>query len=180
MDFNMFLFVLAGALVIILNIFAIFWFGGMLIPIISFGGPYVPSSNERVRRMLKMAEITTNDIVVDLGSGDGRLLIGALEQGAQYAIGYEIHPGLAKYARTKLARKGMTDRSTVFHKSMWKADLSNVTLVLLYQIPYAMEKLGDKLLSELPSGARVVSNAFTFPNWKPIKDEADIHVYIKK
>jgi len=129
--------------------------------------------------MLQIAHITPNDIVIDLGSGDGKLLVAALEAGAKRAIGYEIHPGLAKFSQTKLARKGMRDRSRVFCKSMWKADLSDVTLVLLYQIPYAMGKLGDKLLSELPPGARVVSNAFEFPNWKPTKSEGDVHVYIK-
>lgn len=180
MNLTIFLLLLGAVFIVVLNLFAIWWFGGMLIPLLAGGGPYVPSNDNRVKKMIELAKIKSNDVVMDLGSGDGRLLIAALEAGAGNAIGYEVHPGLVKFSRKKLARKGFADQSTIFKKSMWDADMSGITLVLLYQIPYSMEKLGEKLLSELPRGARVVSNAFEFPNWEFAESDSGVHVYVKQ
>ena len=96
MDLITFALVLAATLVIAVNLVAIYWFGSMLIPLVSGGAPYVPTRPEIMERMLKVAQIGPDDVVVDLGSGDGRLVIAAMEAGAKRSMGYEIHPGLTK------------------------------------------------------------------------------------
>ena len=65
----------------------------------------------------------------------------------------------------------------VKNQSMWHADISQATVVFLYQLPYVMKKLGGKLKTELPRGARVISNAFPIPDWKPITQEKNVYVY---
>jgi phospholipid N-methyltransferase len=86
MDLITFGLLLAAALLIAANLFALYWFGGMLIPIFAGGGPYVPTRMEIVNRMIHVANLTPNDVVVDLGSGDGRLVIAAMHAGAQGAM----------------------------------------------------------------------------------------------
>lgn len=180
MNFITFILVIGAGFVIALNFFAIYWFGGMLIPLISGGGPYVPTSPDRVKRMIRFANITSNDTVIDLGSGDGRLLIAAAQAGAKQAIGYEIHPGLVRISRLKARKNNVQDKVLIKKESLWRADVSKANVILLYQIPYAMEKIENKLTTELPAGTRVVSNGFKFPNWKQKDEEADIFLYIKE
>lgn len=174
---TLFLIVLfGGVIVIIACLSAIFWFGGLLLPLIFSGAPFVPSSKERVKAMIKLADIKPTDRVMDLGSGDGQFLIEAVKAGVKSAEGYEIHPGLVWFSRWR-ARKNKNIR--VNRKSFWDADVSKADVVFLYQLSNHMTKLEVKLQKELPSGARVISNAFTFPNWKPVKQEGKIYVYIK-
>jgi protein-L-isoaspartate O-methyltransferase len=172
--------ILGAALIIVANLFAVYWFGGMLIPLISGGGPYVPSSPSRVKRMIKLAGITSTDTVMDLGCGDGRLLIAAIEAGAKKAVGCEIHPGLVRLARHKIKKRKMQNDIVIKKESLWKTDTSEADVMLLYQIPYAMEKIGEKLAEEMPKGARIVSNGFVFPDWEPDKQEADVYLYTLK
>jgi hypothetical protein len=180
MDLITFLLLLVAALVIAANLFALYWFGSMLIPLFAGGGPYVPTRPEILERMLNLARITQKDVVVDLGSGDGRLVIAAMRAGAKRGIGYEIHPGLVRLSNWKIQHAGYGDKAIVFNKSMWKADLSDVTLVLLYQIPYAMERMKRLLEDGLAPGARVVSHAFKFPGWEPDETSGNVLLYTVK
>ncbi len=177
MDIITFTFLLFAALIIAIDIAAIWWFGSMLIPIIAGGGPYVPTGHDVVEDMIALADIKPTDSVIDLGSGDGRLLIAAAKAGAARAIGYEIHPGLVKLARQKAKRANVDDRIQVKKQSMWKADLGGTTLVFLYQIPYSMEKLRDKIELELPKGTRIVSHAFELPGRTPVAKQGKALLY---
>jgi len=172
---------LFGSIVVILVCFAsVFWFGGLLLPVIFKGGPFVPSSNKRMQVMIRLANIKPTDRVVDLGSGEGKFLVEAIRAGAQSAEGYEIHPGLVVYSRLRAKKNKMQNKIRIHQQSFWKADVSNATIVFLYQLPDSMQKLQDKLQKELPIGARVISNTFSFPTWPSSKQEDNIYVYEKK
>lgn len=141
------------------------------------GAPYVPTGEETVATMIRLANICADDTVVDLGSGDGRIVIAAAKAGARISVGYEIQPRLLWLSR-KYAKHAEVSDKTVFHwKSMWDADVSKVTVVFLYQITYAMPKLSKKLQTELPPGARVISSGFTFPHWEPVQKEGGVTMY---
>ncbi len=169
---------LVGGLVVILScLAAIFWFGGCLLPFLYKGAPFVPSSKKTTKQMIDFADIVSTDRIADLGSGDGRLLFGAIDAGAATAEGYEIHPGLVWASRLKVTRHRLQSKIIVHYKTFWDADLSHITLVFLYQLPDSMVRLEEKLKRELPSGARVVSHAFPFPNWEPTEVRGKIYLY---
>ena len=172
-----FIVLVGGSLVILACLACIFWFGGFLLPIIFGGGPFVPTSNKTTKLMVEIAKIKPTDHVTDLGSGDGRLLIAAVQAGAATADGYEIHPGLVWVSRLKNRAQKMSERIVIYQKTFWEADLSKTTVVLLYQIPDSMKRLEEKLRRELPSGARVVSHAFLFTTWQPAETHGKIRLY---
>ncbi|OGL61937.1 hypothetical protein A3C09_01140 [Candidatus Uhrbacteria bacterium RIFCSPHIGHO2_02_FULL_47_44] len=129
--------------------------------------------------MLELANIQPNDIVMDLGSGDGRLLIAAAKAGAKKSIGYEIQHWLVKQSRELVENEHLSDKIEIRPESFWHVDVSNTNLVLLYQISYAMKGIEEKLQKELPVGARVVANGFKFPKWKEEKTIENVRLYIK-
>ncbi len=178
MDSITFFFLLFAALVIAIDFAAIWWFGSMLIPIIAGGGPYVPTGHDVVEEMITVANLNPTDTVIDLGSGDGRILIAAAKAGSAKAIGYEIHPGLVKLSRRKARRAGVGDKVEIRKRSMWKADLSGTNVVFLYQIPYSMEKLRNKIEDELPKGTRIISHAFEIPERTPVSKHGKALLYI--
>lgn len=180
MDLITFGLLLVATLLIIANLLVLYWFGGMLIPVFAGGGPYVPTRPEIVEQMLKVANITPKDIVVDLGSGDGRLVIAAINAGARRSMGYEIHPGLTKLSNRKIRHAGFVDRAIVLNHSMWKANLTDATVVFLYQIPYAMGRIRKLLESQLAPGSRIVSHAFKIPGWEPEATEGNVVLYVMK
>lgn len=159
------------------NIAILWWFSKKLISLFAGGGPYVPSREDQVACMISIAKIQPTDRIVDLGSGDGRLLIAGVQAGALHATGYEILPSLVRQSKKKIMQLPLNSRITILRQSFWHANLSDATVVFLYQIPYAMKRLERLLQNELPEGARVVSNAFSFPNWKPEKTEQNIFLY---
>jgi ribosomal protein L11 methylase PrmA len=128
--------------------------------------------------MLFAAKLTPQDRVVDLGSGDGRLVFHAIKAGAKEATGYEIHAGLVWKAKLEAHLRHMPNAHFV-HASFWDISLREVDLVFVYQLPSAMVKLAEKFAEELPEGARIVSNAFTIPNWKPVAEHGKVRLYVK-
>ncbi len=168
---------LGGSIVILCCVASIFWFGGALLPFFYKGAPFVPTSHGTTKQMIELARIVDTDRVADLGSGDGRLLLEAARAGAKAAQGYEIHPGLVWISRLSARWQHLHSQITIYQKSFWDADLSDITLVFLYQLPDAVARLEQKLKRELPAGARVVSHAFPFPNWKPEEVRGKIYLY---
>lgn len=149
------------------------------------GAIYFPTSPRSVREMLALADPKPGDRVVDLGSGDGRILIAFAERGAS-AVGYEINPVLVWRSRGAIARAGFGDEgkngggSAVVHwESFWNADLSQFDTVIVYGIPYIMRGLQRKLERELHPGAKIISNAFQFPGWTPVATEQKIFLYVR-
>jgi precorrin-6B methylase 2 len=143
------------------------------------GAIYFPTTPRGVKEMLSLAEVHAGQNIVDLGSGDGRILIACAERGAK-AIGYEINPVLVWRSRRAVARAGVADRAVVYWKSFWDIDLSQFDAIIVYGIPYIMNDLQKKLERELRPGTKIVSNAFKFPGWQIVNTERKMHLYIWK
>ena len=116
--------------------------------------------------------------MIDLGSGDGTLVMEAAKRGA-VVTGYEINIFLVWKSRVKIRRKNIRN-ANIKHKSLWKADVSQADVILLFGIPHMMARLENKLMRELPKGARVVSFTFAFPNWQPVKEKDNVRLYVKE
>jgi protein-L-isoaspartate O-methyltransferase len=134
--------------------------------------PYVPTATEVVEQMLKMAKVSDNDIVYDLGSGDGRIPIAAVKQyNAKKATGVEINPELVQKSQENAKEAGVSDKVNFLQQDLFKTDLSDATVVTLYLLPAINLKLRPKLLQELKPGTRIVSHAFDMGEWKPDRVE---------
>jgi SAM-dependent methyltransferase len=130
--------------------------------------PYVPTPPEVVDAMLKAANITKNDVLYDLGSGDGRIVIRAAKDYGTTGIGIDINPQLVEQARQNAAKEKVSDKATFKVGDLFEEDLSKATVITLYLLPDVNLKLRPKLL-ELKPGTRIVSHAFNMGDWKPDK-----------
>ena len=130
--------------------------------------PYVPTPDETVQKMLELAKVTKKDVVYDLGSGDGRIVIAAAQKGAR-ATGVDIDPQRIEESKKNAKAAGLTDRVKFLNQNLFDTDLREATVVTLYLLPSVNLKLKPKLLRELPAGARIVSHSFDMGDWKPEK-----------
>ena len=129
---------------------------------------YVPTPPEVVEAMLKVANVKKDDVLYDLGSGDGRIPITAVQKyGVRRAVGIDIDPQRIKEANDNAKAAGVTDRVTFRNEDLFQADFSEATVVTLYLLDSLNEKLRPKLLRELKPGTRIVSHAFRMGDWKP-------------
>lgn len=142
------------------------------------GAIYFPTSPRGIRTMMELGDVKPGRKVVDLGSGDGRVVIACAERGASVE-GYEINPVLVWISRRAIRRAGMEGRAAVHWKTFWRADLSRFDTVIVYGIPYIMQDLEKKLERELKPETKIISNAFPFPNWKPVAKEQKIYYYLR-
>jgi SAM-dependent methyltransferase len=134
---------------------------------------YVPTPQPVVEAMLDLAEVTKSDVVYDLGSGDGRIVITAAKKHGARGVGVELDAGLVKKAREDAAAAGVSDRVTFLRQDLFKTDVSKATVVTLYLLQSINERLRPKLVRELKPGARVVSHVFNMgPEWPPERTEA--------
>lgn len=133
--------------------------------------PYVPTPHEVVARMLAIVNIKRNDIVYDLGSGDGRIVITAAQRYGARGVGYELDPRRIKEANENARVAGVQDRVRFINQDLFKANLSEATVVTLYLLPEVNLKLRPKLLRELKPGTRIVSHNYGLGDWDPIKTE---------
>jgi len=129
--------------------------------------PYVPTPYEVVREMLKLAEVNEDDIVFDLGCGDGRILIMAAREFGARAVGIELRKDLVEQCIKNVREAGLEDRILVIEGDFFDFDLSEATVVTLYLLTTVNEKLRPKLERELKPGARVVSHDFEIIGWRP-------------
>jgi precorrin-6B methylase 2 len=130
---------------------------------------FVPTPHEVVAAMLKVAKVGKNDIVYDLGSGDGRIPIAAVKDfGAIRATGIDIDPQRIKEANANLAASGITgNRVRFLNQDLFTTDISDATVVTLYLLPSLNLKLLPKFEKELKPGVRIVSHSFDMGDWKP-------------
>jgi SAM-dependent methyltransferase len=129
---------------------------------------YVPTPYEAVEAMLKLAKVGKSDVVYDLGSGDGRIPIMAVQKyNAVRAVGIDINPERIKEAQANLKEAGVGDRVRFLNEDLFEANISEATVVTLYLLPSLNRKLIPKLLAELKPGTRIVSHAFDMGSWKP-------------
>lgn len=128
---------------------------------------YVPTSNGVADAMLTLAQTTADDVVYDLGSGDGRIVILAARKFGARGVGVEIDGDLIKDANKNARKAGVTDRVTFLQQDLFKTDLSDATVVAMYLSNSINLRLRDILRRQLRPGARVVSHRFTMGDWKP-------------
>jgi SAM-dependent methyltransferase len=126
---------------------------------------WVPTPQSLVEKMLDMAKVTSQDIVMDLGSGDGRNIIAAAKRGAR-ATGVEYNPDMVELSRRIAAKEGVAERATFIQGDMFEADFSKATVLALFLLPDNMLKLRDKFLNLRP-GTRIVANTFGIEGWEP-------------
>ena len=131
------------------------------------GGPYVPTPQKVVDSMLDLAGVRAKDYVIDLGSGDGRIVLTAATRHKARGMGVEIDQELVDRAKASAQRLGLADRVQFVKLDVHKADLSQATVLTLYLLPAMMVSLRPKLLKELRPGTRIVSHDFDFAEWKP-------------
>ena len=128
---------------------------------------YVPTSSGVAEAMLKLANTTASDVVYDLGSGDGRIVIAAAKKYGARGVGIEIDPELIKQANKNAAKAGVADKVTFRQEDLFKTDLSDATVVTLYLSNSINMRLQSILQRQLKPGARIVSHRFTMGDWKP-------------
>ena len=126
---------------------------------------WMPTPEALVERMLTMAQVTPRDVVYDLGSGDGRLVIAAAKRGAQ-AYGVEYNPDLVAFSENRARAQGMAQKAHFVHGDIFETDFSKATVVTLYLLSTLNMRLRPHLLKMRP-GTRVVSHAFTMEDWTP-------------
>lgn len=141
---------------------------------IIWGAPFVPSALGTVKKMIEMADLHGNDMLMDLGSGDGRILKKAAPH-VKYAVGIEINPLLYFWSKTRLAKyKNIKVQRT----NLWKVDLKDVDVLTIFFIAHHMGALKQKIKKEMKPGSRVVSYGFSFPDWQYAKKDAKVYLYI--
>jgi SAM-dependent methyltransferase len=128
---------------------------------------YVPTPPAVVNEMLRLANVKSTDLVYDLGSGDGRIVIAAAQQRGARGIGIDIDPQRVQEANENAQKAGVSDRVQFRQQDLFQTDFSDATVVMLYLLPALNVKLRPKLLRELKPGTRIVSHAFDMGEWKP-------------
>jgi len=134
--------------------------------------PYVPTPQDAVDRMLKMARVTAQDYLIDLGSGDGRIVITAAEKFGARGFGVDLNPVRISEANDSAQKSGVTDKVAFYQRNLFETDLSQATVITMYLLPEVNLELRPQLL-ELKPGTRLVSHDFDMGDWK-----ADQHVRI--
>ena len=130
---------------------------------------YVPTPHEVVDDMLRLANVGKNDILYDLGSGDGRIPIAAAKKFGIKAVGIDIDPERIKEATANAKKAGVSHLVTFRQEDLFKADFREATVVTLYLLPDLNVKLRPRLWDELKPGTRIVSHQFEMGTWKPEK-----------
>ena len=129
-------------------------------------GPYVPSPQSVVADMLKVADIGPGDFVIDLGSGDGRIVVTAAKKHGARGFGVDINPERVVEALANAQKNGVTDKVAFYQRDLFQTDLSQATVISMYLLPRVNMELRPKLL-DLKPGTRIVSHDFSMGDWKP-------------
>ena len=132
-------------------------------------GPYVPSPQSVVADMLRYAEVNANDFLIDLGSGDGRIVLTAAKVFGARGFGVEIKDELVKKANQSAKDQGLADRVRFMKQDLFKTDISQASVITMYLLPNTVNLLKDKFLSELKAGTRIVSHDYPLTGWVPEK-----------
>jgi methylase of polypeptide subunit release factors len=150
----------------------------LLILSIWIGAIYVPSVDWAVTEMITIANVQREDVVVDLGSGNGKILIALAKKGIE-AHGYEINPFLVVWSWILIWRAGVWGKAHAHFGNIFTVDVTKFDVIMIFVVPYVMKRLEKKLLTETKKGTRIVVETFPFPNWKPIKTSKSIFLYEK-
>jgi 2-polyprenyl-3-methyl-5-hydroxy-6-metoxy-1,4-benzoquinol methylase len=138
--------------------------------------PYVPTHESLVDEMLNMARVSGSDVLYDLGSGDGRIVITAARKFGTRGVGYDLDPERISEARENARRAGVTDRVRFEQQDIFTAQFAEATVVTMYLLPDVNMRLRPRLLSELKPGTRIVSHNYDLGDWKPVqRKEMDVN-----
>lgn len=171
------------------------WVVGLCLLILLFAGeifsqekwfdvPYVPSKPEVVEEMLRMAQVGKNDILYDLGCGDGRIVITAARLYGTRGVGVDIDPDRIRESRENAAQAGVSDLVKFLEQDLFEADFHEATVVSLYLLTSVNLRLRPRLLAQLRPGTRIVSHNYAMDTWKPdqssmvMVDEMTHNVYL--
>ncbi len=126
---------------------------------------WVPTPDEVVERMLRMAQVTPNDYVVDLGAGDGKIVIAAAKKFGARSLGIEYNPDMARHAQKNVEKAGVAGKAKVVQGDIFASDFTQATVVTMYLLPALNLKLRPQILQMRP-GTRVVSHSFNMDDWE--------------
>ena len=132
---------------------------------------WVPTPDDVVDRMLRMAQTTPNDYIIDLGAGDGKIVVAAAKKFGARALGIEYNPDMARHAQGNVEKAGVADKARVMQADIFVSDFSQATVITMYLLPDLNLRLRPQLLTMRP-GTRVVSHSFSMEDWEP--DEVSV------
>ena len=129
--------------------------------------PYVPTPQQVVDTMLEVANVKPGDVLYDLGSGDGRIVVTAAQRFGVRGVGIDINPERIQEAEANAKAAGVEDLTDFRQEDLFKADFGEATVVTMYLLPSVNNRLKPKLLKDLKPGTRIVSHAFDIEGWEP-------------
>jgi hypothetical protein len=142
------------------------------------GAAWSPASTKVVRKMLEMAEVDSNDVVFDLGSGDGRIVAEAARRYQARGVGIEADPLRVLWSKITIRLRGLNYRTKIVWGDIFKQDMSNATVVTVFLWQRTNDKLKQKFRDELKPGTRVVSYIWTFSGWNPLSVDREDRIYL--
>lgn len=166
-------------LIDILSILAIFFLLGVFFVFmyaLLFGGPYAPAAHNRIATMIALTKPKKGEKMVDLGSGDGRIVIEFAKLGIE-SHGYEINPILVLWSKLKIRQAGVSHKAFIHFKDYWLLDFSKFNIVAFFVSPLVVGRVKNKVKKEMKSGSRAVSNSFKLPGLKHKKEENKVYLY---
>jgi SAM-dependent methyltransferase len=143
-----------------------------------YGAPWVPTSMKMVHTMLTIAEVGPEDLLYDLGCGDGRVIVTAARRYGARAVGIEIDPLRYFWCRALISILGLNERVTILFGDFFSQDLSRADVVTCFLLQDTNNKLEEKLKRELKPGTRVVSNQFNFPGLQKVRQDEEARLYL--
>lgn len=143
-----------------------------------YGAPWVPTPYRTIKKMLKLAQVKPGDMVYDLGSGDGRVIIEAARSFRAKAVGIEIDPIRFIWTKARIFLLGLSGKVNVLLGNFFKIDISDADVVTIYLLQETNFNLIDKFIRELRPGTRIVSNTFTLPGLKIINHDEKLKIYV--
>jgi len=142
------------------------------------GAPWVPSSMQMIQQMLKLADVGPDDVVYDLGCGDGRIVLVAAMRYHARAVGIEIDPLRYLWCQFLITIMFQRKRVRIVFGNLFKQDLSEADIVMCYLMPDALQKLERKFRQELRPGTRIVSNKYVFPTLNQVREDGNVRLYL--
>lgn len=145
-----------------------------------FGAPWIPTPYKKVHRMLELAKVKPGELVYDLGSGDGRVIIEAAQSFGAKATGIEIDPIRYLWTKIKISLLKLQSRVNVILGNFYYQDLRKADVITVYLLQDTNIRLMEKFQQELRRGTRIVSNTFYFPGWDIINQDKKEKIYVYK
>jgi hypothetical protein len=142
------------------------------------GAVWIPIPRETARKMLELAKVTPDDTVIDLGSGDGRIIVMAAEEFRATAVGIEADPFRVLWSRNVIRRRSLKNQVKVVWGNFYSQSIAAATVVTVFQGQAINKSLQPKLSTELKSGTRVVSYSFPFEDWEPVETQKNPNLYL--